>query len=487
MTIAAPAAANKTLTVPVTLTVNAAVPTVLSTWPVGLLQGSPQSIVTLYGTGFYATSTVTATGFTPTATITVTDSAGTPATATETLGIPVYAAASPLLHPTLASTLPSGVKGTLYSKTLAAAGGTSPYSWALSSGALPPGVAVLAGTLTGTPTTAGSYSFALQVTDTAIPTPVSRSQTFKLVIYPTGSIALAITVAAAPLPSGVVGTAYNQTLTASGGTGPYTWSAVGLPAGLTLSAAGVLSGTPTSVGLNGPLTSALVSVTATNVTVPAADLVGPGVLRMAVTTPVPGGGTSTDAEFIVYGLSPQISSVVNSASLAQGTIAPGEIVTILGQGLGPATPAIFDPSTPPIPTVLPLAGAQTSVTIGGLAAPLIYTSAGQVSAIVPYAVSGASAAVVVTYGGLTSIAFTVAVAPVVPGVYTINASGPGPGGNAELQRHHRRLHRQRLRQRRRQKLDGDSLCDGSRRNEFGYLKPANPRCARRSLRPRPSP
>src|SRR5512134_95631 len=54
---------------------------------------------------------------------------------------------------------------------------------------------------------------------------------------------------ASPLPSGTVGTAYSQTFTASGGTSPYSWSVTSgtLPAGLTLSTAGILSGMPTTV------------------------------------------------------------------------------------------------------------------------------------------------------------------------------------------------------------------------------------------------
>src|SRR5262249_55957686 len=114
VTINAPGAANKTVSVPVTLTVNAAVPIASATWPSGLIQGSVASIVTLVGSGFYSNSTVAATGFTSLATITVTDSAGSPATATETVGIPIYAAAAPVLHTALANTLPSGVQSVAY-------------------------------------------------------------------------------------------------------------------------------------------------------------------------------------------------------------------------------------------------------------------------------------------------------------------------------------------------------------------------------------
>ena len=423
VTINASGAANKSLALTVTLTVNAAVPQALGTFPTGLIQGSAQSIVTLLGTGLYSKSTVAATGFTPTSTITVTDSAG--GAASETLGIPAYAAGFAILRIPMASTLPGGVQNSFYAQSLSTAGGTGPFTWALTSGTLPPGIAISGSALAGTPTTPGSYNFTLQVTDSATPFPASTYQAFKLTIHPTGSSALTITVSAAPLPSGQVAAVYNQTLTASGGTPPYTWSAVGLPPGITLSSAGVLGGAPSSVGLTGPLMATQVSTTAMLVTVPAADLANPGVLRMAVTTPTPGGGTSNDAQLVVYGPAPQISAVVNSASYQQGTVTPGEIITIFGVGLGPASLAIFNPTTPPIPTSLPATGAATSVTIGGIPAPLIYTSAEQVSAIVPYSVGGASASVVLTYNGLASLPFTVGVSPVDPGVYTVTSTGQG--------------------------------------------------------------
>jgi len=88
--------------------------------------------------------------------------------------------------------------------------------------------------------------------------------------------------------------------------------------------------------------------------------------------------------------------------------------------------ALFDPTSSPIPTSLPATGAATSVQIGGVAAPLIFTSATQIAAIVPYTVGGPSAAVVVTYGAQpASLAFTVGVAQSNPGVYTISSSGQG--------------------------------------------------------------
>ena len=55
-------------------------------------------------------------------------------------------------------------------------------------------------------------------------------------------------ITTAALPNGVVGVAYSVQLQATGGIGPYTWSATGLPAGLTLTSDGLLSGTPSASG-----------------------------------------------------------------------------------------------------------------------------------------------------------------------------------------------------------------------------------------------
>src|SRR5208337_649729 len=105
-------------------------------------------------------------------------------------------------------------------------------------GALPAGLGLTGAgnaTISGTPTGAGPNSFTVKVTDQA-----SASQTANLSI--TVAPNLTITTAAT-LPSGNVGDTYSQTLAANGGTSPYGWSLIGgaLPAGLTLSGAGVIS------------------------------------------------------------------------------------------------------------------------------------------------------------------------------------------------------------------------------------------------------
>lgn len=425
ITIAAPAATDKILTVNVTLTVDAATPTITGTWPTGVIQGSPLSEITIDGSSYYASSTVAASGFTPASAITVTDGTNT---TSQTFYIPAYQPVSTALALAVGSPLPSGIVGTAYTQPLAGAGGTPPYTYSIASGALPAGLSISGSNISGTPTAAGSYQFGVQVTDSSA-TPIATTALMQLTIAPAGSAALSLTVAAAPLPLASVGVAYGPvTLTVTGGTGgPYTWTATNLPPGMTLSAAGVLSGTPSTDGALGAIPAAIVGSNAMLAAVPPADLATAGILRLAVTTPTPGGGTSNEVQFQVFGPGPQILAVTNSASLTQGTVAPGELVAIFGLGLGPTALTIFDPATPPIPTALPAAALSTSVTINGTSAPLLYTMDTQVGVIVPYSLAGASAIFLVTYGTLVSQPFTVAVAAADPGLYSLAASGQGPG------------------------------------------------------------
>jgi hypothetical protein len=148
------------------------------------------------------------------------------------------------------ASLPDGLVGVAYTQTLAAAGGTPPYTWAVTSGSLPAGIALdpKGGTLSGTPTgPAGPSNFAIQITDsTPGAAPLTAQKAFTL------NINVAISITTATLPNGSVGVAYPQTtLAASGGKPPYTWSIASgaLPGGLQLSAStGAISGTPAAAG-----------------------------------------------------------------------------------------------------------------------------------------------------------------------------------------------------------------------------------------------
>ncbi len=147
---------------------------------------------------------------------------------------------------TTTSSLTAGTASAAYSLTLAVTGGTAPYTWSVISGSLPAGLSLsAAGVLSGTPTTAGTYTFTIQVVDSST-TPQTATLTATIVINP---VPLAIT-STSPLTNGTLNTPYIATFTATGGTAPYNWSVASgnLPSGLTLTSTGVLSGTPAASG-----------------------------------------------------------------------------------------------------------------------------------------------------------------------------------------------------------------------------------------------
>ncbi len=172
-----------------------------------------------------------------TAVIRVTDAAGKSATESATIVI----SAAPLIS---SGPPPSGEVGAAYSFAYTVAGGTGPFTWSVSAGALPAGLILntSTGTLTGTPTTVGSSSFTVRVVD-AFAVADNQAGTVLIVAGPS--------IDPGARPAGEVGAAYSTTYTVTGGTSPFTWSvSVGaLPAGLTLApATGVVSGTPTASG-----------------------------------------------------------------------------------------------------------------------------------------------------------------------------------------------------------------------------------------------
>jgi uncharacterized protein (TIGR03437 family) len=121
---------------------------------------------------------------------------------------------------------------------------------------------------------------------------------------------------------------------------------------------------------------------------------------------------------------PLATFLVNDASALAGSIAPGEIITILGQNIGPPDPA--GSATDPIgeaPTNL--GGAR--VLFDGIAAPLLYASATQVNAIVPYEVATTGSTMVeVEYNGARVPAGGFVLASAAPAIFTVDSTGQGP-------------------------------------------------------------
>lgn len=228
--------------------------------------------------------------------------------------------ASALAITTAPGSLPDAIIGVPYSFTFQSSGGITPINWTLASGPLPAGLTLNSnGTLRGTPTSMGSFTFTIQAADGSSP-----SQTITINVAIKSASLLVITSAGGALPDAIVGTAYSISLQAVGGTAPLNWALASgqLPAGLTLGAAGVLSGTPTVA--NPALTALTVQVQDSGSPAQTKSLS----LTIRVPAPLvisPAGGALPDA----------LANAVYSAAL-----------TTTG-GIGPVTFALTSGSLPP--------------------------------------------------------------------------------------------------------------------------------------------
>ena len=260
--------------------------------------------------------TPTVTG-TYTFTVTATDSAGpTAATASKEFKLTVGAAP---LSITTTSPLPNATVGTTYSQTFVATGGTGAYTFAVADGSSLPSGLLLSnnGTLTGTPTADGTYTFTVTVTDSASPA-ATASKEFSLTV---GAAPLSITTTS-PLSSATKGLAYSQTFVATGGTGAYTFAVAdgsSLPSDLSLSNDGKLTGTPTADG------TYTFTVTMTDSASPAVTAskafsltVNPGVYTLTL-TPTAGGTFSNN----------QSTGKVSATLLLDGNPASNKTITWL--------------------------------------------------------------------------------------------------------------------------------------------------------------
>jgi hypothetical protein len=226
---------NAVQNVPYAATLAASGGTAPYTWSV--TAGALPPGLTLSATGAIA-GTPTAAGAS-TFTLQVADAESTPQKATAQVSITVVV---PLNITT--TSLPNGTVNTAYLANLAATGGVTPYSWMITSGALPPGLTLSAtGEIAGTANTAGTFAFAVDAADTELP---AQNATAQLSI----TIDTRLSIATTSLLSGTLNAPYAQTLTATGGAAPYTWSLASgsLPSGLSLSATGGISGAPTASG-----------------------------------------------------------------------------------------------------------------------------------------------------------------------------------------------------------------------------------------------
>ena len=133
-------------------------------------------------------------------------------TASQALSVTIYSGFT-----ITTAALSDGTVTAAYSATLSASGGQSPYTWAITVGSLPLGLSLNSstGAISGTPTTAGTSNFTVQVTDSNLST---QTKALGITVYS------AVSVTTATLADGTVNAAYSQTLAASGGKTPYTWA-----------------------------------------------------------------------------------------------------------------------------------------------------------------------------------------------------------------------------------------------------------------------
>jgi uncharacterized protein (TIGR03437 family) len=189
------------------------------------------------------------------------------------------------------------------------------------------------------------------------------------------------------------------------GVTPLVWQA--LPSGTVLAIAG--SGT---AGYNGDLAQA----TSLQVNAPGGVAAGPsGKVYFA--------DTFNQVIRLLTPVSYSVGAVTNAASNVQGAVAPGEIVTVYGNGLGPATLVKGTVTNGSLSSQI--AGAP-QIYFGGTPAPLLYSSSGVASAIVPYNVAGSSTVnVVLALNGTVSVTTVFRVTTAAPGIFTTNQSGTG--------------------------------------------------------------
>ena len=177
-------------------------------------------------------------------TVTLLDSSSPQQVVQESLTLTINPIPAPLSITT--TSLPDGNVGQAYNQPVQATGGTGALTWSLDPGTtLPQNLSLdpTTGVISGTPTAAGTSSFTVRVADTA---GQADTQALSIRINPPSPP----TITTTSLPGGTVGLPYSQVLQATGGTGTLVWSlsAGSLPANLTLSPAGTISGTPTNTG-----------------------------------------------------------------------------------------------------------------------------------------------------------------------------------------------------------------------------------------------
>ncbi len=301
-------------TAPYTFAITAgALPAGLTLSAAGVLSGTPTA-----SGGFNFTATAT-------------DSGGSPTSGARAYTLTVAVATTTFP----ATSLPAGTAGQAYSSALnPATGGVAPYTYAVTAGALPAGITLdgSSGALTGTPGSVGSFSFSVTATDSTTGTPSQATRGYNLTIA-----APPIVVAPSALPSATRGTAYSQTLSASGGTAPYTYALASgtLPAGITLASNGTLSGTATVEGSFNFTVTATDANTFTATQAYALTVAGPNLALPASTLPAGTAGQAYSAA-----ITPATGGTAPYSYALTGGVLPAGVVVDAATGALSGTPTV---------------------------------------------------------------------------------------------------------------------------------------------------
>ncbi len=377
------------------------------------------------------------------------------------------------------ASLLAGAINAAYNQTLTASGGAGPHTFAVSAGALPAGLALASnGALSGTPAAAGSFNFTVKVTDAA---GCTGTGAYALIIN-----CQSMAVGPTTLPAGIIGAAYSQQLSQTGGIGAINFSVSGaLPAGLTLSAAGLLAGTPTTAGAfiftaratdsNGctgtrtyqmtvnaaqqnpvpALSSLAVNAVATGtrnftLVVSGTNFIGSSVLRMngadrpttvlsltqlRATLPDADLAAVATANVTVFNPTPGggvsnalVFRIVNriacvsAASFRGEELAPEAIIAAFGVNLATGV----EVSTLPLPTTL----LGTTLRVRDSAgterlAQLFFVSSGQLNFLMPPGTAPGAATITIIGGDGSLSLGTLQIASAAPGLFSANANGQG--------------------------------------------------------------
>jgi uncharacterized protein (TIGR03437 family) len=188
----------------------------------------------------------------------------------------------------------------------------------------------------------------------------------------------------------------------------------------TIRGTGFYKGTTIKVsGSATPLKTTFISPTTLLTDLPATMFANAATLNVIATNPAPG-GDSASSPFVVSS-TPVVQAVISSASYVTAPVAVGELVSIFGEGIGPATPASYTISSNYVTQTL----SNTSVTIDGKNAAMVYVSSDMVTVQVPYdATVGTQRNVVVDNNGAHASG-KVDIIAAAPAIFTFDGSGVG--------------------------------------------------------------